>query len=178
MTSNIGAGKLTKEAAKIGFKTLIDSEKEDKAYEEKCEEVISELKENVRPEFLNRVDHVIVFNALHQEHIRKIVNIHIDMLTNRLKEKGYKLEIDQKAVNFLAEKGFDQEYGARPVRRVIQEHVEDEIAEHILKGIFNTGDTICVIKKKDKEALDFMPKEVSKKPKVKKAPPKAKAKAA
>ena len=158
MTSNIGAEKLTKQAAKIGFMLDADSEKADRDYEEKCEEVIAELKDNVRPEFLNRIDHVIVFNALHQDHIRKIVKIHLSDLTERLKEQGYKLDVEQKAVNYLAEQGFDPEYGARPVRRVIQERVEDEIAEHILKGIFQPGDTINVVKK-GKESLDFLPAE-------------------
>ena len=156
MTSNIGADKLTKQAAKIGFQLEEEAAAEETAYEEKCEEVIGELKENVRPEFLNRIDHIIVFNALAQEHIRKIVRLHLDMLTARLKEQGYELDVDQKVINGLAHDGFDPEYGARPVRRVIQEQIEDEIAEHILKGIFNEGDVIRVIKKDD-DSLDFLP---------------------
>ncbi|MDA1209190.1 MAG: ATP-dependent Clp protease ATP-binding subunit [bacterium] len=171
MTSNIGAEKLTKQAASIGFKLESESEKEDHDYEKKCEEVIAELKNNMRPEFLNRIDHIMVFNALHQEHIRKIVKIHIDELTQRLKTQGFNLEIDQKAVNLLAQDGFDPEYGARPVRREIQNKIEDEIAEHILKGIFEEGDTIMVIKKGDK--LEFERGE-----KAKKAAPKKKVKEA
>ena len=156
MTSNIGAEKLTKQAGKIGFQLENDSEKEDHDYEEKCEEVIQELKNNLRPEFLNRIDHTIVFNALHQEHIRKIVKIHLGLFTARLKEQGLKLDVDQNVINYLAQEGFDPEYGARPVRRVIQEIVEDEIAEHILKEIFQKGDTIHVIKK-GKDKLEFLP---------------------
>ncbi|PIR53062.1 ATP-dependent Clp protease ATP-binding subunit ClpC [Candidatus Peregrinibacteria bacterium CG10_big_fil_rev_8_21_14_0_10_49_10] len=154
MTSNIGADKLTKQAAKIGFQMEDESGKEDRDYEEKCEEVIQELKENLRPEFLNRIDHTIVFNALHQEHIRKIVKIHLNTFAERLKDQGYKLETDQNVINFLAQEGFDPEYGARPVRRVIQERIEDEIAEHLLKEIFQPGDTIRIVKKgKDKLEL-------------------------
>lgn len=166
MTSNIGAEKLTKQAAKIGF-MVDDSGKEERDYEAKCAEVLGELKEAVRPEFLNRIDHTIVFNALHQDDIRKIVSIHLQDLSDRLKAQGYGLDVDQKAVALLATEGFDPEYGARPVRRVIQERIEDEIAEHILKGIFGPGDTIHVIKK-GKDKLEFMPdapKQGAKKPK-------------
>jgi ATP-dependent Clp protease ATP-binding subunit ClpC len=154
MTSNIGAEKLTKQAARIGFKMEEDAKEEEHAYEEKSKEVIQELKDNLRPEFLNRIDHMIVFNALNQQHIRKIVRMHVEQLANRLKTQGYVLSIDQKAVNLLAEEGFDPEYGARPVRRVIQDRVESEIAEHILKGIFEPGDIIQVTKKGDNE-LEF-----------------------
>ncbi len=156
MTSNIGADKLTKQAAKIGFQLADEARGEEAAYEEKSQEVIQELKDNLRPEFLNRVDHIIVFNALNQQHIRRIVRMHLDKLTSRLKEQGYTLAIDPKAVNLLAEEGFDPEYGARPVRRTVQERIESEIAEHILKGIFRKGDTIHVIRK-DKESLEFLP---------------------
>lgn len=155
MTSNIGADKLTKQAAKIGFMLEEEAKAEESAYEQKCQEVITELKEHVRPEFLNRIDHTIIFNALSQEDIRKIVKMHLHHLADRLQQKGFQMEIDQKAINLLAQKGFDPEYGARPVRRVIQEHVEDEIAEHILKGVFNEGDTIHVVRH-GKEKLEFL----------------------
>jgi ATP-dependent Clp protease ATP-binding subunit ClpC len=163
---NIGADKLTKQAAKIGFKLEEEATAEEKAYDEKCKEVIKELKDNLRPEFINRIDHIIVFNALDQHAIRKIVKMHIDLLTERLKEKGLGLEVDQKAINLLAEWGFDPEYGARPVRRVIQEYVEDEIAEHMLKGIFEEGDIVRVIQK-GKDKLDFLHGEQKKKIEVK-----------
>ena len=155
MTSNIGAEKLTKQAAKIGFKLEEDAKAEEQAYEEKRKEVIEELKKNLRPEFINRIDHIMVFNALDQGAIRKIVKMHLEKLEGRLKENGYELEVDQKAINILAEAGFDPEYGARPVRRVIQERIEDEIAEHILKGIFDEGDVIKVVAK-GKDTLDFL----------------------
>ena len=161
MTSNIGAEKLTKQAAKIGFMLVDDAKAEENEYAQKCEEVIAELKENVRPEFLNRIDHVIVFNALAQEEIRKIVKMHLARLATRLKEKNFILDVEPKAVNLLAQWGFDPEYGARPVRRVIQEKVEDEIAEHILKNIFTEGDTIHVIRR-GKEKLEFLPGEAVK----------------
>lgn len=155
MTSNIGAEKLTKQAAKIGFKLEEEASAEEKAYEEKRSEVLKELKDNLRPEFINRIDHIMVFNALDQHSIRKIVKMHIDEFADRLKEKGFSIEVDQKAINLLGEKGFDPQYGARPVRRVIQERIEDEIAEHILKGIFNEGDCIKVVAK-GKDKLEFL----------------------
>lgn len=155
MTSNIGAEKLTKQAAKIGFKLDEDAQKEENEYEAKRQEVLNELKDNMRPEFLNRIDHIIVFNALNQQHIRKIVRHNLEKLRLRLKSQGYNLVIDTKAINLLAEAGFDPAYGARPVRRVIQERIEDEIAEHILKGIFQAGDTIKVVRKAG-DKLDLM----------------------
>jgi ATP-dependent Clp protease ATP-binding subunit ClpC len=155
MTSNIGAEKLTKQAAKIGFHLLDEAKKEETEYEQKCAEVILELKDHMRPEFLNRIDHIIVFNALAQDEIRKIVKLHLSELEHRMQERGYTLVVDQKVVNLLAEQGFDPEYGARPVRRVIQQQIEDGIAEHILKGIFSPGDVIQVIRK-DKDKVEFL----------------------
>jgi ATP-dependent Clp protease ATP-binding subunit ClpC len=155
MTSNIGAEKLTKQAAKIGFKMEEEAAAEENEYEEKCKEVIEELKDHMRPEFLNRIDHMIVFNALNQQHIRKIVKLHVDTLAERLQNQGYHLEYDQKVINLLAEEGFDPEYGARPVRRVIQDRIESDIAEHVLRGIFHEGDVIRVVRK-GKDQLEFL----------------------
>ena len=90
---------------------------------------------------------MIVFNALDQTCIRKIVLMHLTDLERRIEDQGYHITVDTKAVQLLGELGFDPEYGARPVRRVIQERVEDEIAEEILKGVFNPGDTIRVVRK-------------------------------
>jgi len=157
MTSNIGAAKLTKQAAKIGFKLADDSAKtEEQEYEEKKQEVLKELKEIMRPEFLNRLDHVIVFNPLHQDDIRKIVELHIGKLAERLLEQGYKLDVAKKAIDLIAKEGFDPDYGARPIRRKVQEEIEDGIAEHILSGVFKKGDTIRVVLHGEKK-IDFLP---------------------
>lgn len=175
MTSNIGAAKLTKQAGKIGFQLAEEALAAETEYEQKCAEVLSELKDNMRPEFLNRIDHIIIFNALAQEEIRKIVKLHLKMLEIRLKEQGYTMEIDQQVINLLAQRGFDPEYGARPVRRVIEEQIEDEIAEHILKGIFSEGDLIRIVHK-GKDGIEFLPgdiKEVPKEKPLKKAAVKA-----
>lgn len=155
MTSNIGADKLTKQAARIGFKLEEEASAEETEYEQKCKEVIQELKDHLRPEFLNRIDNIVVFNALNQQNIRKIVRMHLDHLAVRLKEQGYKISFDPKAVYLLAEEGFDPEYGARPVRRVVQERIEAEVADHILREVFHPGDTIHVIRKGDK-GLEFV----------------------
>jgi ATP-dependent Clp protease ATP-binding subunit ClpC len=155
MTSNIGAEKLTKQAGRIGFKLESEARSEEQVYEEKKREVLQELKGNFRPEFLNRIDHIIVFNALAQDAIRKIVSMHLDLLAQRLKEQGYEIDVDDKALSILATQGFDPEYGARPVRRTIQEKVEDEIAECILKGIYRKGDTIRIVGT-DKDTLEFI----------------------
>ncbi|HAI98373.1 TPA: ATP-dependent Clp protease ATP-binding subunit ClpC [Candidatus Peribacteria bacterium] len=168
MTSNIGAEKLTKQAAKIGFKLESEAELEERAYEAKREEVLKELKDAVRPEFLNRIDNIIVFNALTQEHIRKIVYMHLERFEERLKKQGFTLDVDEKVIDLLASLGFDPDYGARPVRRVIQERIEDEIAEHMLKGIFSEGDTIRIVRK-GKDQLEFLPGKKEKKEKKERA---------
>ncbi len=161
MTSNIGADKLTKEASKIGFKLESEAKHEEKVYAEKKAEIIKELKDHFRPEFLNRIDHVMVFNALAQDAIRKIVQLHLQHFSSRLKEKDFILEADQKAVSALATLGFDPEYGARPVRRTIQDRLEDPIAEGILKGIYTPGDTILVTTKGAKEELSIVRKDAT-----------------
>ncbi len=155
MTSNIGAAKLTKQAAKIGFNLSEETTREEVEYEEKRKEVLRELKEHMRPEFLNRLDHIIVFNALNQKHMIKIVELHIEKLGARLKEQGYKIVVGKKVIDLLAKEGFDPEYGARPVRRTVQEKMEDGIAEAILQGIFAKGDTINVTLRNDK--IEFLP---------------------
>ncbi|MEK7137183.1 MAG: ATP-dependent Clp protease ATP-binding subunit, partial [Patescibacteria group bacterium] len=156
MTSNIGAEKLTKQAAKIGFKLEDESKREESEYEEKRKEVLKELKEHFRPEFLNRLDHIMVFNALNQKHICKIVELHLEKLAARLKEQGYRLEVGSKVTNELARLGFDPEYGARPVRRVVQEKIEDGIAEAILQGVFAKGDAIATILRAEGK-FEFLP---------------------
>lgn len=166
MTSNIGADKLTKQAAKIGFMLEQEAHTEEVAYEHKCKEVLEELKEHMRPEFLNRIDHVIVFNALNQQLIRKIVKMHTDELGARLEKQGYSLELDAKVIGTLGEEGFDPEYGARPVRRVVQERLEAEIAEHILKGLFEKGDVIKVTQKAGTVDFEFQRGEKKAKAKI------------
>jgi ATP-dependent Clp protease ATP-binding subunit ClpC len=105
---------------------------------------MGELKRTFRPEFLNRIDDVIVFHALEREHIQSIVGLMLAELEKRLQDFELALTVTPAAREFLAEKGFDPTYGARPLRRAIQQLIEDQISEEILKGTFSAGDRIQV----------------------------------
>ncbi|MEK0441696.1 MAG: hypothetical protein RL403_674, partial [Bacteroidota bacterium] len=100
------------------------------------------LKKAFSPEFLNRLDDVVVFNSLSKEDIFKIIDISLGKLFHRITDLGYKIELTEKAKDFLANKGYDQQYGARPLNRAIQKYLEDAIAEEILKGDLSEGDVI------------------------------------
>jgi ATP-dependent Clp protease ATP-binding subunit ClpC len=144
MTSNIGA-ELIRKGSSIGFASRTDEAKTQQMdYEKMKERLLAELKKTFRPEFLNRIDSVIVFHALTKEHIRKIVDLMLGMVTQQLAEKGVKLEVTDSAKDFLGEKGYDEVFGARPLRRVIQEMVEDKLSDSLLRGQFRSGDTAVV----------------------------------
>jgi ATP-dependent Clp protease ATP-binding subunit ClpC len=144
MTSNIGA-ELIRKGSSIGFASRTDEVKAQQMdYEKMKERLLGELKKTFRPEFLNRIDSVIVFHALTKEHIRKIVDLNLVMVTQQLAEKGIKLEVTEAAKDFLGEKGYDEVFGARPLRRVIQEMVEDKLSDSLLRGQFRSGDTAIV----------------------------------
>ncbi|HHW14543.1 MAG TPA: ATP-dependent Clp protease ATP-binding subunit, partial [Firmicutes bacterium] len=141
MTSNVGARELKRTA--LGFRTT-GPKGEIQSYEEMKEHVLEELKKTFRPEFLNRVDEIIVFHALTEDEIKRIVNIMIDQFLKRLKETGLQLTISDAARALLAKKGFDPEYGARPLRRAIEQLVENPLAEEVLQGRFKPGDAVLV----------------------------------
>ncbi len=144
MTSNIGAELISKGTA-LGFAVHSDEVKnQEQAYERMKEKLLGELKKTFRPEFLNRVDGVVVFHPLTKEHIRKIVNLMLVTVTQQLTEKGIKLEVTEAAKDFLGEKGYDKVFGARPLRRVIQDMIEDKLSEDLLRGKFQSGDTVVV----------------------------------
>jgi len=149
MTSNIG-GRMITEPKHVGF---VMSESKTADYNEMKNNVTSELKKTFRPEFLNRVDDIIVFHPLEESHIRSIVGIMSNTLAERLEQRGIKLEITDEAKDFLARKGYDPVYGARPLKRAIQTMVEDNIAEIMLEGKIKQGDKVIVGVKDDK--LDF-----------------------
>lgn len=140
MTSNVGAQRIKSELS-IGFRM---TESEEDSYKAMKEKVTEELKRTFRPEFLNRVDEIIVFHALNKEHITKIVDIMIIDLLKQLKEKDIELDITDKAKQLLANRGFDVEYGARPLRRAIQRLIENPLAEEILRGKWDQGTTVHV----------------------------------
>jgi ATP-dependent Clp protease ATP-binding subunit ClpC len=139
MTSNIGVRDLKDFGAGIGFANKARTEGIDDVMKSTIQ---SALKKAFSPEFLNRLDDVVVFNSLSKEHIFKIIDISLGKLFRRITDLGYKIELTEKAKDFLAEKGYDQQYGARPLNRAIQKYLEDAIAEEILKGDLSEGDVI------------------------------------
>ncbi|MBU2009794.1 MAG: ATP-dependent Clp protease ATP-binding subunit [Chloroflexi bacterium] len=149
MTSNIGA-ELIRRDTTLGFPVRADEFKsQQQAYDKMKDKVLGELKKTFRPEFLNRIDGVVVFHALTKDHIRQIVELMLTNVAKTLQEKGVKLEATGEAKDFLGEKGYDPTYGARPLRRVIQNMVEDQLSEGLLKGAFHAGDTVVLEKEGD-----------------------------
>ncbi|MBM3425637.1 MAG: ATP-dependent Clp protease ATP-binding subunit [Bacteroidetes bacterium] len=139
MTSNIGVRDLKDFGAGIGFANRAKVENMDEIMKSTIQ---SALKKAFSPEFLNRLDDVVVFNPLSKEDIFKIIDISLGKLFHRITDMGYKIELTEKAKDFLANKGYDQQYGARPLNRAIQKYLEDAIAEEILKGDLSEGDVM------------------------------------
>jgi ATP-dependent Clp protease ATP-binding subunit ClpC len=141
MTSNIGARQLQEFGAGVGFSTTSRA-----ATEEQDRKGIIEaaLRKTFAPEFLNRVDDLVVFNPLKKEHIHQIIDIELAKLFHRITDLGYKIELTDVAKDFIAEKGYDEKYGARPLRRAIQKYLEDPIAEEIINASLQEGDTLLV----------------------------------
>jgi len=139
MTSNIGVRDLKDFGTGIGFNTQTKRENEDNIMKDTIQKA---LKKTFSPEFLNRLDDVIIFNSLSREDIHKIIDISLKKLLDRIEAMGYKVTLTEKAKDFLSEKGYDPQYGARPLNRAIQKYLEDQIAEEILKGEVNEGDTL------------------------------------
>ena len=150
MTSNIGARKLKDFGQGIGFGTQSQRAQAD----ENTRGVIQNaLKKAFAPEFLNRIDDVIVFNALEREDIHKIIDIELSKLYGRIGGLGYHLELSDKAKDFIAEKGFDKQYGARPLNRAIQKYIEDALAEEIINSKIAEGDKIEMDYKEGEDEL-------------------------
>ena len=144
MTSNVGA-ELIKRDMTLGFTTRTDEQKTQQVeYDKMKDKVLGELKKAFRPEFLNRIDGTVVFHSLDKEQIRQIVDLMLVEVVSSLKEKDIKLEITEAAKDFLGNKGYDPTFGARPLRRVIQNEVEDRLSEAILSGEFQAGDNLKV----------------------------------
>ena len=141
MTSNVGARMIT-EPKKLGFNIAEDDRKEN--YENIKDNVMAELKKAFRPEFLNRVDEIIVFHQLEKEHLKQIASLMLDKLIDRLKANRITVEITEAAKEFLVKDGFDINFGARPLRRTIQSKVEDKLAEEILEGSVKPGENIII----------------------------------
>ena len=150
MTSNIGSRQLKDFGQGVGFGT---SAKKAGASSHSKSVIEKALKKAFAPEFLNRIDDVILFNSLEKEDIHKIIDIELKSLFGRVNEMGYSLKIDDLAKDFIAEKGFDSNFGARPLKRAIQKHLEDALAEEIINAHLEEGDTIKVSLEKDKLEL-------------------------
>ena len=163
MTSNIGARQLKDFGSGVGFST----QAKQLAQDENNKGVIeTALKRTFSPEFLNRIDDVVIFNSLSREDIFKIIDITLRDVKNRLETLNYKLQLEDSAKEFLSEKGYDPQFGARPLHRAIQKYLEDPLAESILSGKFKEGDTISV--EYDKEAAGLILNPAGEKEKKKK----------
>jgi ATP-dependent Clp protease ATP-binding subunit ClpC len=150
MTSNIGSRQLKDFGQGVGFTTTAKVS----AAEEHSKGVIENaLKKAFAPEFLNRIDDVIMFNSLSKEHIFKIIDIELQHLYKRINELGYKLNLSDEAKDFIADKGYDQNFGARPLKRAIQKYLEDALAEEIVKAEMTEGDVLDVNLDKEKGEL-------------------------
>ncbi len=152
MTSNIGVRDLKDFGSGIGFATKSRTDNVDEMVKSTIQNA---LRKTFSPEFLNRLDDVIVFNSLSREDIHKIIDIALKRLTKRITNIGYQIELTDKAKDFLSDKGYDQQYGARPLNRAIQKYVEDPLAEEILKGEMKEGDTVLVDYSGEGETLAF-----------------------
>lgn len=151
MTSNIGADMIKRQAG-LGFDVKRDEETDEKlAYEEMRKKLLDSLKRVFRPEFINRVDGVIVFRALSRQDIRQIVSIELEKVAARLKDHNITLRPSEAALDLLAEEGYDPDMGARPLRRVIQQKIEDRLSDALLAHDFQDGDTIRIDVNEDKE---------------------------
>jgi ATP-dependent Clp protease ATP-binding subunit ClpC len=150
MTSNIGAD-LIKGGGQFGF----GKREEVQDYEKVKKTLMAECEKYFRPEFMNRLDEVIVFRSLIKDDLYNIIEIELDKVRERLKVKGLALDLDQPAKDFLIEKGFNPDFGARPLRRAIGSFIEDPLAEALLGGEYKSGEKINVTHKKDSENLYF-----------------------
>jgi ATP-dependent Clp protease ATP-binding subunit ClpC len=148
MTSNVGSDTIRKQST-LGFSPITD----ENSYEKMRDKILDESKRTFRPEFLNRLDDVIVFRSLTKPDLIQILELEISKVLARLKSRNIKLELDEKAKDFLVEKGYDPQYGARPMRRAVERFLEDPFAEEILRGHLHEGDPITVTS--DKEKLIF-----------------------
>ena len=144
MTSNIGSD-LIRQDRTFGFSHKTEDDEEKRAsYERMKDNVMDEVKRFFRPEFLNRIDGTVVFHALSREHMHEIVDLMLKIVASGLLEKGISFEVTDEAKGWMAEKGYDTLFGARPLRRIIQDHIEDKLSDCILDGSLNPGDTAVI----------------------------------
>ncbi len=165
MTSNIGARQLKDFGQGVGFGTAAKKAQADTHQKSVIENA---LKKAFAPEFLNRIDDVVVFNSLEREDIHKIIHIELNKLYKRIMEIGYHLNLSDKAKDYIADKGFDKQYGARPLKRAIQKYIEDALAEEIVNSKLEEGDSIFMDLDEKKEELTIKIKKAEKSPEAEK----------
>jgi ATP-dependent Clp protease ATP-binding subunit ClpC len=144
LTTNIGAEMIVSQETIGGMFTKGVKKDTEASYQEMQKKLRGRMEKEFRPEFLNRLDDIIVFRQLTKDDLKQIVNMELAKVAKRLSEKGMKLVVTEEAKDYLIEKGSSTEYGARPLRRAIEQHLEDMLAEEILKGTFHGADTITV----------------------------------
>ena len=150
MTSNVGSSELSKFGTSIGFETSSEIANE----ENRAASIIQKaLKDKFKPEFINRLDETIIFNTLSEDDINKIIMLEIDKVKNRVFEKGYKLVVAKNMIPFLSEKGYDKEYGARPIKRTIQRYIQEPITDKVINGDVEKGDILKVSMSKTKDVV-------------------------
>ena len=156
MTSNVGAKNITAADTPLGFDGSGEAAKrtEEERFARIKDAVMAELRQTFRPEFLNRIDEIIVFHQLTEENIRSIARRMLDTIGSRMAAQGITLQADDDAVAALAKDGFDARYGARPLRRTLQNEVEDVVAEQMLDGQLKSGDTAHIRLKDDKVVIE------------------------
>ena len=172
MTSNIGSKKLQDFGTGVGFKTINNSYAEE---EHRRDVLKKELKNFFSPEFLNRVDEIVIFNSLVKEDIKKIVTIELDVLSKRLIGLNYNITFDETVLNLISEVGFDETYGARPIKRAIQDKIEDFISEEIIKGniiengnysLTSENNLVKILLPENQNKIEEKPKKTRKKKKI------------
>jgi ATP-dependent Clp protease ATP-binding subunit ClpC len=139
MTSNVGSDTIRKQST-LGFSPITD----ENSYEKMRDKIMDEAKKTFRPEFLNRLDDIIVFRALTKPDLIEILGLEITKVIQRLKARNIMLQLDDKAKDLLVSKGYDPLYGARPMRRAVERSLEDPLAEEILRGVFHEGEPVLV----------------------------------
>ncbi len=151
LTSNIGTRDLKDFGDGVGFGTSAKKSTTDARARSTIENA---LKKAFAPEFLNRIDDIIIFNSLEQKDIRKIIDLELNKLYNRIEKLGYKVELTEEATSFIAEKGWDKDFGARPLKRAIQKYIEDLIAEMLVNKQMKEGDKVTLQLNEAKDALE------------------------
>jgi ATP-dependent Clp protease ATP-binding subunit ClpC len=151
MTSNVGASTIKRQSS-LGFGAMSEDEAD---FEGMKAKILDEAKKHFRPEFINRLDDLVVFHMLEKKDLNQIVDLEVNKLVKRLAEKEIALVLSSDARDFLSAKGYDPSYGARPMRRAVERFLEDPLAEAVLKGSVKAGDSVEVIVKPNSEELEF-----------------------